>query len=54
MDETEKWLKEHDPEYENSNKLEYGYHNNRRMQYLQKKEIPVSNVFSLGIREVIA
>ena len=53
MDETEKWLIENDPEYGRRRKLEYSYHNNRRMEYLQKKEIPVSNVYDLGIKDVM-
>ena len=54
MDEAEKWLKENDPLFEQRDKLEYKYHTHSAMDYIKRKEIPVSNVFSLGIRDVIA
>ena len=44
-DAAEQWLKENDPEYKNRKKLEHSYLSNYSMDHIQRKEIPVSNVY---------
>lgn len=47
---TEKWLKKNDPFFGKKCKNRYSYASNGMMDYRQRMEIPVSNVFSNRVR----
>ena len=47
MDETEKWLRENDPDFKNytmRRRSEYPFHTTRQEFLRQQREIPVSNL----------
>lgn len=52
MDITEHWLKQNDPFYGRKCANRYSYMSNAMMDYRQKREIPVSNVYKNEVREI--